>query len=71
MGQSKSKQEDSHVEDFEKLKPEEIQEMYRRFLSQFPDGTISLDGFIRMYEAMFPKNDSENFAEIVFQVNHE
>ena len=76
MGQSKSKQDDSHVDDFEnlrrqtKFKPQEIQDLYKRFLSEFPDGTIPLDAFIRMYQGMFPKHDAEKFAEIVFQVNY-
>ncbi|KAJ1959894.1 Calcium-binding protein NCS-1 [Dispira parvispora] len=46
----------------------ELQQWYKGFIKDFPNGTLDRNEFRKIYKQFFPFGDSSEFADYVFQV---
>ena len=49
-----------------KFTAEEVKQWHKKFNMDYPNGVISQEEFVEMYETLYPKGDPTNFAKIVF-----
>ncbi len=71
MGTLNSKLQPKELADLRKnanFSDNELREWYRKFLGDFPDGTVTIDEFKCIYDECFPYGDSGKFSDHVFRI---
>ena len=51
-----------------KYSDDELRDWHRKFMNEFPDGTVTIDEFKDIYDAHFPYGDSNKFSDHVFRI---
>ena len=69
MGSDSSKPDFKELSRDTKFSMKELQEWYKKFKKDFPDGKINKNQFVTLYQKMFGKegSSSDEFCEHVFQ----
>ena len=47
---------------------DELREWHRKFMDEFPDGSVTIDEFKYIYDKCFPYGDSGKFSDHVFRI---
>lgn len=71
MGKRNSKLKPDEIEELRTktyFSEEEIQQWYKGFMKDCPDGKLTLEGFAKIYRQFFPFGDPSKFAAFVFNV---